>query len=69
MLTLRTCYEQAQAQSSIDFNEQYVLPDGSRTSNLSTLTNEVYVDLSVHHLSDVLLPTVTKHEMAVGCVI
>ena len=63
VLTLRTCYEQAQAQSPIDFNQQYVLPDGSRTSNFSTLTNDVYQVFSVHHLSDDLLPPMTKHQM------
>ena len=32
MLTLRTCLEQAQAQTPMDSNQHYVLPDGPRTS-------------------------------------
>ena len=40
-----------------------MLPDGSRTSHFSTLTNEVYEDFSVRHLSDDLLPPMTQHQM------
>ena len=63
VFTLRTCYEQAQAQSPIDFNPQYVLPDGSGTSKFSTLTNEVYEDFSIRPLSYDLWPQVTKQQM------